>query len=115
MNQNTVRPAAILATLLLGFNFSPANAEPSSRIDTRGFDMSKPQDVAALYARIERKATDVCTLAASSWDLGRVTFIKRCAAAAVDDAVMNANVKALTALHQSRTQEASKVAQNRGE
>ena len=115
MYQNTIRPAAILATLLLGFNFSPAHAEPSTRIDTRGYDMSKSQDVAALYSRIERKATDVCERAASSWDVGKVAFIKRCVAAAVDDAVARTNHSSLTALHQSKMEQASKVAQNRGE
>ena len=115
MNKYNFRPVAILATLVLGFNFSLAYAEPNATINIRDLDLRKSQDVAMLYDRIERHAADVCSQAASPWDAGRVSYVRRCTAAAVDDAVARANVKALTALHESKTQPASKVAQNRGE
>ena len=115
MNKYHFRPAAILATLVLGFNISLAYAEPSAAINIRDLDLRKSRDVAELYTRIERHARGVCTQAASPWDAGRVTYIKSCTVAAIQDAVERANVKALTALHESKTQPAAKVAQNRGE
>ena len=115
MNKYRFRPAAILATLVFGFNFSLAYAEPSATINIRDLDLRKSQDVAELYTRIERHAAEVCSRAASPWDAGRVTYVKRCTVAAIADAVARANVKTLTALHESKTQPANKVAQNRGE
>jgi len=115
MNKYHFRPAAILATLVLGFNISLAYAEPNATINIRDLDLRKSQDVAELYTRIERHAADVCSRASSPWDAGRVTSIKRCTVAAIQDAVERANVKALAALHGSKTQPAAKVAQNRGE
>ena len=108
------RLVSALAALLFGFGLSIAHAEPSAAIDTREFDLRKSQDVAALYSRIESRAADVCKNAASPWDAGRVTFIKRCTSAAIDDAVARANVSALTALHEAKI-EAARLAQNRNE
>ena len=115
MNKYNFRPAAILATLVLGFNISLAYAEPNTTINIRDLDLRKSQDVAELYTRIERHAAGVCSRAASPWDAGRVTYVKRCTVAAIQDAVERTNVQALTALHESKTQPAAKVAQNRGE
>ena len=113
MNKYHFLPAAILATLVLGFNISLAYAEPNATINIRDLDLRKSQDVAQLYTRIERNAAEVCSRAASPWDAGRVAYVKRCTGAAINDAVERANVKALTVLHESKTQPASKVAQNR--
>jgi UrcA family protein len=109
---NTVR-SLIFATLVTGFNLGVAQAEPSASVEFRDLDLRKSQDVATLYGRIEKRAASVCKSAASPWDAGRVTFVKRCTAAAIDDAVARANVGALTALHETKVHEASKVAQNR--
>lgn len=101
------------SALVLGVCMGIAHAEPSALVDTRAFDLRKPQDVAALYSRIEHKAADVCARAASPWDVGRVTFIKKCTEAAVEDAVARANVGALTALHKAKMGADPKLAQNR--
>ena len=115
MNRLTTGSAAILATLTLGFNLGLARAEPSSRVSTRGLDLRNPQDIATLYARISVRARIVCREASSSWDVGRGEFISKCAAGAIDAAVAQARIEALTALHQSRKAESSKVAYNAGE
>jgi len=106
--------ASVLATLVCGFGLGAAQAEPSASVETRDLDLRKSQDVATLYSRIERRAADVCKDAASPWDSGRVSFVKKCTAAAVDDAVSRANVGALTALHEAKIK-AARVAQNRDE
>jgi UrcA family protein len=113
MKNHNFRRVSFLATLALGFIVN-AHAEPSAAVDGRDLDLRKPQDVATFYARIERRAADVCKEAASPWDAGRVTFVKRCTAAAIDDAVARANVSALAALHEAKVK-ASRVAQNRDE
>ena len=106
--------ASVLAMLACGFGLGAAQAEPSASVETRDLDLRKSQDVAALYSRIERRAGEVCKEAASPWDAGRVPFVKKCTAAAVEDAVARANVGALTALHEAKTR-AARVAQNRDE
>jgi UrcA family protein len=113
MKNHNFRRLSLLATLLAA-GVTNAHAEPGVVVNTRDLDLRKPEDVAALYTRIERRASDVCQQAASPWDAGRVAFIRKCAAAAIDDAVVRANVSALTALHESK-REAARVAQNRGE
>jgi UrcA family protein len=112
-NQN-FRRASILATLPLGFSLAIAQAEPSATVGTRDLDLRNPQDVETLYARIEQRAAGVCRQASSPWMSGHVEFVKKCTAAALDDAVAHANVAALTALHQSKIK-AARVAQNRDE
>ena len=89
----------------------PNPARPSR---LRDLDLRKAQDVAALYARIERRAANVCRDAASPWDAGRVAYVRKCTAATIDDAVAHANVSALTALHESKVK-AARVVQNRDE
>lgn len=114
MKNQHFRGVSLLATLLLGFSLNVAHAEPSTTIEIRDLDLRKAQDVAALYARIERRAAFVCKEAASPWMAGHGPFVKKCVAAAVDDAVARANVGALTALHESKI-EAARLAQARGE
>jgi UrcA family protein len=108
------RAVPLLASLVLGSSLNVAQAEPGTTVEFRDLDLRKPRDVATLYARMERRAVSVCKHAASPWMAGHVQFVKKCVAAAVDDAVARANVGALTALHESKI-EAARVAQARGE
>ena len=114
MKNHNFRGVSVLASLVLGFGLNVGQAEPSAVVETRGFDLRKPQDVAALYARIERRAADVCKDASSPWMAGHVAFVKQCKAATIDDAIASANVAALTALHAEKVA-ATHVAQNRQE
>ena len=113
MKNHNFRGVSLFATLLIGFSLNAARAEPSATVETRDLDLRKSQDVATLYARIEGRATAVCKEAYSPWMAGHVPFVRRCTAAAIDDAVARAHVGALTALHESKVK-AARVAQNRG-
>jgi UrcA family protein len=112
MKNHNFGAVSIIATLPLGFTLGVAHAESSAAIDTRDLDLRNSQDVEELYARIESRAANVCQDTASPWDAGRVAFVRKCAAAALDDAVAHANVNALTALHEAKVR-AARVAQNR--
>jgi UrcA family protein len=57
-------------------------------------DLSKPQGVATLYARIRRTAHDICGDAD-----GRYSLKERCIARTIEDAVSRINEPPLTALH----------------
>ena len=111
MNKIHICPA-IFATVLLGFNLNLAHAEPSAKIDFGVLDLRKPQDVATLYSRIERRAASVCNDASSSWDVRRIDYLKKCTDGAIDAAVASANVAALTALHEAKRSKALAVAVN---
>jgi UrcA family protein len=111
MKNHSFGTVSIIATLPLGFTLGVAHAESSAAVETRDLDLRNSRDVAALYARIESRAANVCQDAASPWDAGRVAFVRKCRAAALDDAVAHANVSALTALHEEKVR-AARVAQN---
>jgi len=111
MKTLTAQVWAILATLALGFNLTPASAEPSSLVKVRDLDLRRSQDVATLYQRIERAAARVCADASASWDARRLSFVRKCTTAAIDDAVAHANISALTALHEAKRGDA-KLARN---
>ena len=108
------RAPSLLASVLIGLSLNVARADPGTTVEIRDLDLRKPQDVATLYARIERRAASVCKDAASPWMAGQLQFEKKCVAAAVDDAVARANIGVLTALHEARVR-AARVAQNRDE
>jgi len=112
MKTHNVRSTALLTALLLGSGLGLAHAEPTVTVSTRGLDLRKPQDVATLYTRIETGAARACQAASSPWDAGRVGNLKKCVAGAIDAAVAQANVGALTALHKEKSGAAQKVAQN---
>jgi len=112
MKHSTVRHA-ILAMLVLGFNLGLAYAEPSVKVDAHDLDLRKPQDVATLYTRIEQRAARVCRDASAPWDGRRQSYLKQCTAGAIDAAVVQVNLESLTALHESKTGKAGKVASNR--
>ena len=114
MKNQHFRAMPLLAFVLIGFSLNVAQAEPGTTVEIRDLDLRKPQDVATLYARIERSARAVCKDAASPWMATQVSFVKKCTAAAIDDAVARANVSALTALHESKM-EAARLAQARGD
>jgi UrcA family protein len=78
-------------------------AESSMRIAFSDLDLSKPDDVAELYARIKSGARLVCIDSSSPWDAKRTETIQRCYSAVVDDAVAQVNQPKLTALHQQKS------------
>jgi UrcA family protein len=94
--------AAVIIAVLLGLMSAARSAESGVRLDVHRSDLSKPEVVAQVYARIEKAAGLVCKDSSSPWDGGRMTTWKRCVAAAVDGAVLQANAPELTAMHQLR-------------
>jgi UrcA family protein len=94
--------AAIIAAALLGRISAAWSGENGIRLQIDGLDLSKPEVVAQLYARIEKSAGLVCSESLSPWDAGRMSTWKRCVAAAVDGAVLQANAPGLSAMHQLR-------------
>ena len=82
----------------------PALAERSVRIQVEDSDLSSPASSANLYTRIGKTAVLLCRDSISPWDARRNASMKRCASAAIDHAVRQANSPVLTALHRSKTQ-----------
>ena len=97
--------AALIAVILIGCGH-PMVAEameplPQSVDSNAGgtvrfadLDLSKPEGVARLYARISRTARDICGDAD-----GRTSLKGRCIAKTIEDAVNRINKPPLTALH----------------
>ena len=77
--------------------------EPSVRIDTHRLDLTKPDTVAHLYARIQSSARKVCRDSTSSSDRAPLRSFERCYNATVEHAVQGVRVPLLTALHQRET------------
>lgn len=102
------------AVLLLGSQIAgPALAgELATDVSTRvvryaDLDLSSPAGAAALYARIEAAARDVCPVAIDR-QLASVGPARRCTEAALARAIADVNATALTNYHLART------GQNRG-
>lgn len=94
--------AAVIVAALLGRSSAAWSGESGIRLEVDGLDLSKPEVVSQLYARIEKSAGLVCRDSSSPWDGSRMSTWKRCVAAAVDGAVRQAHAPELTAMHQLR-------------
>ncbi len=97
--------AALIAVLLIAPGYSMAadatkfasqSSDTSAGTTVRfaDLDLSKPEDLARLYARISRTARDICGDAD-----GRTSLKGRCIAKTIEDAVNRINKPPLTALH----------------
>jgi UrcA family protein len=75
---------------------------PSVKVRYGDLNLSNPEGVARLYARIRRAAGVVCgTAGGPTVDASR--FRKDCRTKAIDDAVKSVNNRILTAMHQQKT------------
>jgi len=66
-------------------------------------DLNSSAGIATLYQRIERAAADICQLPQGSKLLTTQSEIRNCRANAVDRAILQANLPALSSLHVART------------
>ncbi len=113
MNHFTTRTFAILSLVAIctavGAQAAAAApdpaGEPSVRIDTHRLDLTRPDTVASLYARIQSSARKVCRDSTSSSDRAPLSSFERCYHATVEHAVQSVDVALLTALHQQATRQ----------
>jgi UrcA family protein len=101
--------AALIAALLIApghpmaadaMQLAPRSVATNSGTAVRfaDLDVSKPEDVARLYARISRTARDICGRSNADGD-GRMSLEERCIAKTIEDAVSRINRPMLTALY----------------
>ena len=97
--------AALVAALLIAPGHAMAadamklasqslDADAGTTVRFADLDLSKPEGVARLYARISRTAHDICGDAD-----GKTSLNERCIAKTIEDAVNRLNKQPLTALH----------------
>jgi len=95
----------LIASLSLAAALSGVNANALAdgiKIEFRDLNLSRAEDVAVLYSRIETVARRVCADSLSPWDAQRTKTFKRCYTAAIDDAVTDIGAPRLTALHREK-------------
>jgi len=79
---------------------------PSITVNYSELDISKPQGLTVLYARIQRAARSVCGVDDSPRELSRARHSMVCYKSAIEDAVRQVNRPTLTALHRAKTKPA---------
>jgi len=102
MNALTTRYIAIFAfglALLAGAATVSAD-EPGKLVSFDGLDPAQPADVAVMYERITAPAKMVCRESAAPWDGRQQRNYQACVQGAIDQAVMDTSLTALTDLHQ---------------
>lgn len=72
---------------------------PAVRVRVADLNLSSPEGVSVLYARIKAAAYTVCGVPFSLWDGTRYRTWKSCYRETVDRAVHDVNSEKLTALH----------------
>lgn len=79
---------------------------PQIVINYDDLDISHPQGLEMLYARIQYAAMDVCDYDHNPKELARQRRPAACYRAAVDDAIKQVNKPQLTALHHAKSKSA---------
>ena len=103
-SSNLIRSAAIvLAGILCGEALADAPAVPSKTVSHSDLNLDTSAGVATLYQRIWRAAAEVCQLPQGTRQLIVESQIRTCRADAVDRAILQVNLPALSALHLART------------
>jgi UrcA family protein len=92
--------ATILGLALLVCGDAAIAQEPGKRINFEDLDPAQPADVAVMYERITTAARMVCRDASAPWDGRQQRNFQLCVKGAIDHAVMDVNLTALTDLHQ---------------
>ena len=95
--------AAVLSALPCGPTLADSPAEPTSTVSYADISLDAQSAATTIYRRIERAARAVCQIPEHTRQLAIESGIKACQAHAIDRAVRQANVEALTALHLERT------------
>ena len=108
METNLTRAVfAAVSLICAGFVMNSASGgsftgEPLKHIVSYGdLNLDQPQGIAALYARVQAAAVDVCA-PLESVDMSRRAHLEPCIAAATSRAVKSVNVPALTAYNDMR-------------
>jgi len=78
--------------------------DPGKRVSFEDLDPAQPADVALMYERITTAARMVCREASAPWDGRQQSNYKACVQGAIDHAVKNVTLTALTDLHQGNTE-----------
>lgn len=98
-----------LAVGLSVLSFAPLAQAEEIRIPVMAADVQSDAAVAALYARIEAAAVQICQLdTPSPLEISRARH--SCVSATVDQAVHDANIAQLTAYHATETAPAARSA-----
>ena len=95
--------AAVLAALLSGVVSATPPEYPSKTVSYEDLNLQSKAGIAALYRRIEVAARKVCDQPYGALQLKLRADIDACKADATDQAVLQANLPALSALHLART------------
>ena len=102
-------------TAMADVSAQSTNADPyvhQREVSYNDLDLSRTEDAAKLYGRIERVAREVCRI----WSgpvAKAVPVEKACATKAVEDAVQSVSNSNLTAVHTARTAKRAMVASSR--
>lgn len=75
---------------------------PSITINYTALDISKPQGLQVLYARLKDAARSVCDLDNAPRNLARMRNAKACYQSTLDNAVRQVNRPTLTAMHRAK-------------
>lgn len=95
--------AIVLAAFTCGSALAGDDAPPRKVVAYPDLNLNSTAGVATLYRRIERAAAEVCNLPHNARQLKLAHEIKACRNEAVDRAVREANLSALSELHLART------------
>lgn len=79
---------------------------PSITINYSELDISKPQGLEVLYARIKHAAKAVCGFDGSPQELSRSRHLEACYRTSLDNAIRQINRPKLTALHRAKSRSA---------
>jgi len=89
-----IAPGHPMAADAMTFASQSVGTNAGTTVRFADLDLSKPEGVARLYARISRTAHDICGDAD-----GKTSLNERCIAKTIEDAVNRLNKQPLTALH----------------
>ena len=99
----TIRCAAILLAAGSCLPAFAADDPPTKTVHYADLNLKSPEGIAALYARIERAAVEVCDMPQGTLQLRIESEIKACRNDATDRAIVSADLPRLNALHLAKT------------
>jgi UrcA family protein len=103
----TMIAATLVGAVASGFAVLPAVADsfdaPQITVKFGDLNISSPQGVAALYARIQGAASRVCSQFDNTRDLGAVEQRAKCINKAISNAVTGVSAPALSAIYSEKT------------
>jgi UrcA family protein len=95
--------AALVAALVSGSVLAGPPADPSKTVSYADLNLKSKAGVDALYKRIAKAAYEVCQMPTGTRQIRIEAEFKACKLDAIDRAVQQVSLPALTALHQSKS------------